>query len=94
MEFETSCIDKIDKMVTTCLSRGTQVWHLKEGLLKQTKHCGDEAWSVLTLGAAVFDTHHLVDVNRQLPNHHTEPLELLKHAGQVLAREATDILKV
>lgn len=42
---------------------------------------------------AGFDPHHLAELIRQLLHHHTESLELRKHAGQIVAGESTDVLQ-
>lgn len=38
--------------------------------------------------------YHFAQLMRQLLNNHAESLELLKHAGDVLTREAADSLQI
>ena len=41
-----------------------------------------------------FGAYHFAELIRQLFHNHAESLELLKHAGDVLAREAADRLQI
>lgn len=49
----------------------------------------DEEQTQMALGA-----YHFAELLRQLFDDHAESLELLKHAGDVLAREAADSLQI
>lgn len=49
----------------------------------------DKEQTLMALGA-----YHFAELIRQLFNNHTESLELLKHAGDVLTRDAADRLQI
>lgn len=49
----------------------------------------DKEQTLVALGA-----YHFAELVRQLFNNHAESLELLKHAGDVLTREAADGLQI
>lgn len=49
----------------------------------------DKEQTLIALGA-----YHFAELIRQLFNNHTESLELLKHAGNVLTREAANRLQI
>lgn len=44
--------------------------------------------------STALGAYHFAELIRQLFNNHAESLELLKHAGDVLTREATDRLQI